>query len=56
VHGWLGFGHWPLPVTRLGGLGPAPPHGPGWAQPEKKYIKQNFLQIYFFKKKSLIFL
>jgi len=31
-------GHWHGPVTRLGWLGPAQPHGMGWAQPVKKII------------------
>jgi hypothetical protein len=54
VHGWLGYGHWQGPLTRLGWLGPAQPHGPGWAKPEKKYIKiKNFSKL--FPKKSVIF-
>jgi len=28
-------GHWFGPATRLGLLGPAQPHGPGWAQLKK---------------------
>jgi len=37
VHGWLGFGHWQGPVTRLGWLGPA--------QPKKKILNKIFFKI-----------
>jgi len=43
-------GHWLGPVTRLGLLGPAQPHGPGWAQPKKKIILEKIIS-----KKSVIF-
>jgi hypothetical protein len=38
-------------VTRLGWLGPAQPHGPGWAQPKKK----DFFKKILFSKKNMIF-
>jgi hypothetical protein len=42
-------GHWHGPVTRLGWLGPAQPHGLGWAQPAKKiYLKKNLSFLQFF--------
>jgi len=45
VHGWLRLGHWLGLVTRLGWLGPAQPHGPGWAQPKKKISsKKSYFQ------------
>jgi hypothetical protein len=34
-------GHWLEPVTRLGLLGPAQPHGLSWAQPKNKKIKKQ---------------
>jgi hypothetical protein len=37
-------------VTRLGLLGPAQLHGPGWAQPEKKKFFKKIISKKFFKK------
>jgi len=48
VHGWLGFGHWQGPVTRLGWLGPAQPHGPGWAQLQKNNKYKIKFSLNFF--------
>jgi len=37
-------GHWFGPVTRLGLLGSAQPHGPTWTQPLKKRV----ISLFFF--------
>jgi hypothetical protein len=43
LHAWFLAqpGHWFGPATPLGLLGPAQPHGPGWAQLFKNYFKKN---------------
>ena len=45
-------GHWFGPVTRLGLLGSAQPHGPSWTQPKKKTSNivgfLMYLVYYFF--------
>jgi hypothetical protein len=45
------FGSLAWPVTMHGWLGPAQPHGAGWAQPENKKISSNKILL----KKSVIF-
>jgi hypothetical protein len=50
------LGHWLGPVIRLGWIGPAPPHGLGWAQPEKKEKKKRNFSSKIISKKICDFL
>jgi len=64
VHGWLRLGHWLGPVTRLGWLGPAQPHGVAGSNPatraglgpaRKKILQKSFQKYVIFRKYFTVF-
>jgi len=56
VYGWLRLGHWLGPVTWLGWLGAAQPHGVAGSNPARKKILQKSFQKYvIFRKYFTVF-